>query len=66
MSMKTMKVAYVEHLIGAQGPHYRVLVIKNSTAYHPGQLLSKTEVDELCTFNSWDVTVVPYQSGGKQ
>jgi hypothetical protein len=42
---------------------YRVLVVKNSTAYTPGQEISRHEVDRLCVDRQWDVTIVPHKEG---
>ena len=61
--VRTLKVAHVEHVLEMQGPGYKVLVIKNSVDYAPGQILTRTEVDELCKNGSWDVTVVPHVTG---
>lgn len=43
---------------------YRVISVTNSTAYHPGQIIDKSEVDELCKMASWDVTVVSSSGAG--
>lgn len=40
---------------------WHVLVVKNSTAFMPGQTLTKGEVDELCFSPRWDVTIVKYR-----
>ena len=37
---------------------YQVLVVKNSTVYSPGEVLERTEVDDLCLNKNWDVTIV--------
>lgn len=39
-------------------PRYKVIVVKNSTAYSPGQVLSRGEVDDLCDMSVYDVTIV--------
>jgi hypothetical protein len=51
------------HWIPPQGGEalYKVVTIKNSTMYHPGQALFKSEVDGLCRNNKWDVTVVQWE-----
>ncbi len=63
MSAKTMKVAngYSTSLGKADG--YKVLVVRNSVVYHPGDILCRAEVKELCDNPSWDITVVPYLEG---
>jgi len=41
------------------GLDYKVLQINNSTAYDPNQIISKSEVDDLCRSQVWDVMIVP-------
>lgn len=38
---------------------YRVLQVKNTTKYVPGQFIVKADVTTLCESDDWDVTVVP-------
>jgi hypothetical protein len=37
---------------------YKVLTVKNSVAFNPGDVLCRAEVDDLCIDRRWDVTVV--------
>jgi len=65
--MRTIKVALT--VIPASGSYreireYRVLVVKNSTEFSPGQVLERRVVDALCADKRWDVTIVPQQTGG--
>lgn len=53
--MKSIKMA---RGVVDKKPVYRVLVVKNSTRYNPGEELNKSEVDHLCENSSWDVTIV--------
>ena len=38
--------------------HYHVEKITDSVKYHPGQQLTKREVDDLCESKTWKVTVI--------
>lgn len=38
---------------------YKVLQLKNSTKFVPGQFIAKADVDAMCEAEDWDVTVVP-------
>lgn len=53
--MKTLKLGYSRV---ADKSEYTVITVKNSVAYHPGEVLYKAEVDALSRNNAWDVTVV--------
>lgn len=57
--MKSIKIAHGR--IHAAPPHegYKVVTVKNSTAYNPGQILDKEIVNDLCARTTWDVTIVP-------
>ena len=60
-STKSLKLAVVSKLDpNSQGKLkvYRVVTIKNSVVYHPGQELCKAEVEGLCDNAAWDITVV--------
>jgi len=37
---------------------YKVILVKNSIEYVPGDLLTEKEVDYLCGDYRWDVTIV--------
>lgn len=37
---------------------YKVLQLKNSTKYVPGQFIPKADVDAMCEAEDWDVTIV--------
>lgn len=50
MRVRTLKLVYA-------GGAYRVITIKNSTEYDPGQTLSRSEVDALCK-STWEVVIV--------
>lgn len=39
--------------------HYRVAQVTNSIEFEPNSYLNKREVDELCTSDKYDVTIVP-------
>ena len=41
---------------------WRVVQVTDSILFHPGQLLTKTDVRELCDNGAWKVTVVGRQS----
>ena len=60
MRVRSIKVAFSQEKI--YGPEkrtvYKVLVVKNSTEYYPGQEMSKSTVDALCADRQWDVTIV--------
>lgn len=57
--MRTIKLAHgVKPSLVTEKPWYKVISVKNSTAYHPGQILREPEVDDLCRNNAWDVTIV--------
>jgi hypothetical protein len=61
--VRTLKLAYG---VEPRAPRpdnskdYKVVVVKNSVQFHPGQILSKDETDRLCQSPVWDVTVVRY------
>ena len=62
---KTITVAW-GHFADASGPNtgtpnYRVTKVTDSTEYHPGQVLTKHEVDSLCASRAWKVTVVGFE-----
>lgn len=59
MSMKTIKLAHgVPRRDGGDQPLYKVLVVKNTTWYHPGEILDRDKVETLCNSSDWDVTIV--------
>ena len=64
--MKTMKLAHgvVRDLDRPSEVDYKVIVVKNSTAFHPGQILTKAEVDDLIEYGKWDITVVSLNTAG--
>jgi hypothetical protein len=37
---------------------YRVITVKNSTAFNPGQVLCREEVNVLCNKSEWEVIIV--------
>lgn len=61
--MRTIKLAHgiITDMAKQKTADYKVITVKNSTAYHPGQILCKNEVDDLCHNNNWDVTIVGYR-----
>lgn len=64
MIMKSLKLAYgVQRGDTDKVRDYKVLIIKNSTEYHPGQILSLNEVTELCVSKAWDVAMVTLKEG---
>lgn len=64
--MRTIKLAHgVDRGDRDDIKDYKVLVVKNSTEYHPGQILQKIEVSDLCAATHWDVTIVSYEEGRK-
>lgn len=66
----SIKVAhYVDWLEGPQAGRegtkkYKVLTVKNSTDYSPGDVLSRTQVDDLSRNARWDVTIVSLNPEG--
>jgi hypothetical protein len=57
--VRTLKLGYAKPPTVIRGSaDYKVLVVKNSTTYNPGDMLQKAEVDNLCHSTSWDVTIV--------
>lgn len=55
---KSIKLAYgVRQQIG-DVLAYKVITVKNSTVFSPGQVLCKAEVDDLCDGPRFDVTIV--------
>lgn len=62
--MKSMKLAHGLPL-PANRDAYKVLIVKNSTVYKPGEILCKAEVDDLCQNGRWDITVIPYKEGAQ-
>jgi hypothetical protein len=60
--MKTLILETFERLkpasMGQMERIYKVVKIKNTVLYHPGQELDKNTVDSLCENNGWDVTIV--------
>lgn len=58
--MRTIKLAHPLPA-PAKPTDYRVITVKNSTVYRPGEVLCKNEVDDLCRNNNWDVTIVGYR-----
>lgn len=45
-----------------EGPNdplgYRVVRLSNSTEFSPGDLIKKTQADELCDAKNWQVSIV--------
>jgi hypothetical protein len=37
---------------------YKVITVRNSTDYNPGEILSKAEVDDLCDHTNWEVVIL--------
>jgi hypothetical protein len=65
MRMRTIKLAHgVEPTLITEKKSYKVLVVKNSTDYSPGQVLTHEEVDDLCRISTWDVTIVSLTQEG--
>ena len=62
MSMKRIKVAHGYNSSMGRADSYKVLVVRNSTTYHPGEILSAAIVYDLCKDSTWDVTIVPYMA----
>lgn len=60
--MKSIKLAVVNT---AGKKVYRVITVKNSVVYAPGEELLKDEVEGLCINASWDVTVVGNKEAGQ-
>ena len=62
MTTKKIKIAFepaTEYAEGVSTPDtFRVVFVKNSTEYMPGQTLTRGEVDALCNKSTWDVTLV--------
>lgn len=58
MSIKSIKLAHGVKVIKDGSIQYKVITVKNSTVYNPGQVLCKSEVDDLCNNSNWDVTIV--------
>ena len=59
MKTKTITVAHgipSKNEIGVYD--YRVDRVTDSVEYHPRQILTKSQVDELCASKSWKVTVI--------
>lgn len=61
--MKTLKVAHGILRADAVNNNgikdYRVISVRNSVRYAPGQILEKAEVADLCEDASWDIIVLP-------
>jgi hypothetical protein len=53
MSRREIKVAHDR----ATGK-YKVLTVKNSVAFSPGEILCRDEVNDLCDHANWEVIVV--------
>jgi hypothetical protein len=53
MSVRQIKLAH-----DRATDKYKVLTVKNSVAFNPGDVLCKTEVEDLCEHNRWEVIVV--------
>jgi hypothetical protein len=53
MSSRQIKVAHDR----AAG-NYKVLTVKNSVAFNPGDILCRDEVNDLCSHASWEVIIV--------
>jgi hypothetical protein len=67
MKVKSMKVAHrSEFYMGKVTRRtHRVISIKNSMEYDPGQELSDEEMRDLCGSSQWDITRVPMNEGGE-
>ena len=63
MSRQQIKIAHAV-LVGA--PYYRVISVKNSVDFSPGQELPKNEVEGLCRSARWDVTIVGLNTDGEK
>ncbi len=53
MSNRQIKVAH-----DMATDKYKVLTVKNSVAFSPGEILCRDEVSDLCEHASWEVIVV--------
>lgn len=62
--MKSMKLAHGLPL-PAKVTDYKVLIVKNSVTYKPGEILCKAEVEDLCRNSAWDITVIAYKEDSK-
>jgi hypothetical protein len=64
--MKTLKLGYSErkepsdrHNERPLVPTYEVIEVRNSVLYHPGQILKKEEVRDLCEMTGmWTISIV--------
>lgn len=68
MKIKSIKVAHRnEYYMGKVTRRtHRVISVKNSMDYDPGQELTDAEMREICESNQWDVTRVPmHENGGE-
>lgn len=58
---KTKTLTLIWHLNGTSVDGkpwlYRVVQITDSIDFHPGQMLHQNEVQALCTFRDWKVTI---------
>lgn len=65
--MKTLKVAHgiTRAYAGSREDpdikDYKVISVRNSTRYAPGQILTMAEVSDLCEDASWDVVILPLE-----
>jgi hypothetical protein len=50
MSKRKIVLSYYDEL-------YTVLSVKGSTKFVPDEVLTKQQVDSLCSTNTWDVTI---------
>lgn len=57
---KTITFSFPHHDPNVQGGRlYRVERLTNSVDFAPRQLVTKKEVDELCSARDWTVTCIP-------
>jgi hypothetical protein len=57
--MKTIKLAHGLPA-PAKATDYKVVTVKNSVEFNPGEILPRDEVERLCRVNHWDVTIVQW------
>ena len=66
---RQIKIAYAEYQTACETKKtetFKVVVVKNSTAYVPGQMLDRKDVDALCSQIGWDVTLVQLNREDRQ
>lgn len=56
--MKHIKLA-CNHVLPNGERGYKVINLRNSVEYEPGDLLIRAEVERLCEDKRWDVMIIP-------